>query len=174
LLNILEMTRLDAGGIEPSLRLVDPSEVVQAARRQVEYTLREHRIAIVDRSKNREVHLDPRLLATAMAHLLENAAQYSPADSTITVTSEVMTDGLRLSVEDEGRGIAPADLPHVFERFYRGSQSSRYDPGTGMGLAIVRGLVALQGGRVWAENRAEGGARFSICAPADCRVASQD
>jgi two-component system sensor histidine kinase KdpD len=174
LMNVLEMTRIDAGGIAPSSRWVQPLEVIQAARSQSEYTLRGHLIAIVDRSKNREVHLDPRLLATALAHVLENAAQYSSDGSTITVTHEVMTDGLRLAVEDEGEGIAAADLPHLFERFYRGSQSSRYDAGTGMGLAIVQGLLALQGGRVWAENRAEGGARFSLLAPGDWRVAAQD
>jgi two-component system sensor histidine kinase KdpD len=174
LLNILEMTRIDAGGIEPSLRWVHPSEVIQAARSQSESTLRGHRLAVVDRSSNWEVHLDPRLLATALAHLLENAAQYSSDGSMITITHEVMTDGLRLAVEDEGGGIAAADLPHLFERFFRGSQSFRYDAGTGMGLAIVQGLLAVQGGRVWAENRAEGGARFSMFAPADCRVAARD
>jgi signal transduction histidine kinase len=129
---------------------------------------------MVDRSIEQAVRVDPRLLTTALAHLLENAAQYSPRGSTITVTHEVTTDGLQMSVDDEGAGIGAKDGPHLFERFYRGSEAHRHAGGTGMGLAIVQGLLAAQGGRVWAEDRAGRGARFSIFVPAEGRVAVQE
>ena len=111
------------------------------------------------------VRLDPRLTAAALAHLLENAAQYAPAESTIDVSASTSADGLEISVRDRGPGITPVDLPQLFDRFYRGA-ASRGRAGTGMGLSIARGLVAAEHGRVWAENCAEGGARFTIAVPA--------
>jgi two-component system sensor histidine kinase KdpD len=168
--NILEMARIDAGEITPSFEWVHSPEIVQVARRQVEYALRAHTVRIIDQTNNEAVHVDPRLVSTALAHVLENAAQYSPPGSTITVTDELVSGGLRLVVDDEGAGIAAADLPRLFERSYRGSAARRHASGTGMGLAIVQGLLNAQGGRVWAENRPERGARFSIFVPAVVRV----
>jgi signal transduction histidine kinase len=112
------------------------------------------------------VRLDPRLTATAVAHLLENAAQYSPAGSTIDVTAGATGDGLEIQVRDRGPGIAAADLPHLFERFYRGASARARAPGTGMGLSIARGLLAAEQGRVWAESCPDGGARFTVAVPA--------
>jgi signal transduction histidine kinase len=77
---------------------------------------------------------------------------------------------LRLVVDDEGSGIAASDVPHLFERLYRGSGAQRHPSGTGIGLAIVQGLLNAQGGRVWVDDRAEHGARFSIYVPAASRV----
>jgi signal transduction histidine kinase len=109
--------------------------------------------------------LDPRLTASALAHLLENAAQYAPPGSTIEVHASVTDDGLTIAVRDHGPGIAPADLPHLFERFYRGDAARARTSGTGMGLWIARGLLAVEGGRVWAENCPDGGAKFTIVVP---------
>jgi signal transduction histidine kinase len=82
------------------------------------------------------------------------------------VAVDVSSDGLTMRVRDRGRGIAPTDLPHLFERFYRGAQSKRQFAGTGMGLSIARGLLAAEHGRIWAENCSDGGARFTIVIPA--------
>jgi signal transduction histidine kinase len=126
---------------------------------------------VLGRSEGRVVHVDPRLTSAALARLLENAAQYSPPGSSITVVHDVNAEGLLVTVEDQGRGITDIDRPHVFEPFYRGEQGGRRTSGTGMGLAIARGLLAAEHGRVWAENRPEGGARFSILVPAPSRPA---
>jgi two-component system sensor histidine kinase KdpD len=169
--NLLEMANIDAGGITPSPEWVHPSAIVEAARHQAEPALRGHVVKVVERSGNQLVRVDPRLLAPALAHLLENAGQYSPTGSTITVTHEVASAGIGFVVEDEGVGIADNDLPHLFERFYRGGESHRHGSGTGMGLAIVQGLLVAQGGRVRVENRVEGGSRFSIFVPTEIRHA---
>ena len=169
--NILKMSRIDDEVIAPVLRWVYPSEIIEAARRQVEQGLRGHRVDVVDRSSNHAVRVDAHLTSTALAHVLENAAQYSPERSTVTVTHEVTADGLLISVRDQGGGIAAADLPRLFERFYRGGAAWKYASGTGMGLAITRGLLAAAGGRVWAEDDGEGGAHFSVFVPAERRAA---
>ncbi|HUK34714.1 MAG TPA: ATP-binding protein [Vicinamibacterales bacterium] len=167
--NILEMARLDADGATPSLRWAHLEEVIQAARSKVDLALRGRRIAVVDSTDEYVALLDPRLLATALAHLLENAAQYSPTSSTITVTVESVSGGLTVHVDDEGEGLGAEDVPHIFERFYRGAKAERHRSGTGMGLAIVSGLMQAMGGRVTAENRSSIGARFSLFVPARTR-----
>jgi len=169
--NILEMARIDAGAILAQARWVDPAEIVEAARDQVELTLRGHRLE-VHIAPDRMVRVDPLLTASALAHVLENAAQYSPADSPITVAADVSIDGLAISVRDHGRGIAPDDLPHLFDRFYRGAEASRRAAGTGMGLAIARGMLSAERGLIAAENCDDGGARFTITIPGDIKIAS--
>jgi two-component system, OmpR family, sensor histidine kinase KdpD len=166
--NILEMARIDAGAVTQDRRWVAPSEIVAAARSAVEYALR-GRVFDSDVESERLVRLDPRLTAAALSHLLENAAQYAPSGSPIVVRATVQEDGLRLSVRDHGPGIPPDDLPHLFERFYRGANAKRRRTGTGMGLAIARGMLAVERGEISAENCADGGARFTIVVPAEVK-----
>jgi two-component system sensor histidine kinase KdpD len=162
--NVLEMARIDAGAVAKESRWTHPSEIVAAARDQVAHTLNEHRVS-VSTEPDVAVQLDGRLTASALAHLLENAAQYAPRGTLIEVRTELTPTELVIRVRDHGPGIAPADLPHVFDRFYRGTASRTRASGTGMGLWIARGLVAAEQGRVWAENRADGGAQFTIGIP---------
>ena len=162
--NILEMARIDAGAITKESRWTHPSEIVAAARDQVEHTLTEHRL-VVTTEPDVPVQLDARLTASALAHVLENAAQYAPHGTPIEVTTAVTSDALVVRVRDHGPGIDPVDLPHLFERFYRGRASGRRASGTGMGLWIARGLLAAERGQVWAENCPDGGAQFTISTP---------
>jgi len=163
--NLLEMARIDAGAVAAETRWVHPSEIIAAARDQVEHLLNGHRIE-VNVERDVPVRVDPRLTATALAHLLENAAQYTPAQSTIGIQAQIGDEGLLIHVRDHGTGIAPNDMPRLFERFYRGDAARARSSGTGMGLWIVRGLLAAEGGRAWAENCSDGGARFTLIVPA--------
>ncbi len=162
--NILEMARIDAGAVATESRWAHPSEIVAAARDQIEHTLQKHELKVAI-EQDEPVRLDPRLTATAVAHVLENAAQYTPAGSTIDLTVRLSDEGVAFEVRDHGPGIAPADLPHVFDRFYRGGAAKARTSGTGMGLWIARGLLAVEHGRVWAENHPNGGAQFTIVLP---------
>ena len=166
--NILEMARIDAGAVANDARWVAPSEIVDAARSRVEHALRGRTIEASVES-DRLVRLDPRLPAAALSHLLENAAEYTPRSSSIHLAATVANDTLTITVRDHGPGIAAGDLPHVFSRFYRGAHARATRQGTGMGLAIARGLLAVVGGRICAENCADGGARFTIVVPAEVR-----
>ncbi|BCS32224.1 hypothetical protein TBR22_A14340 [Luteitalea sp. TBR-22] len=162
--NLLDMARLDAGAVAAERRRTHPSEIVEAARAQAAPALLGHRVE-VEEGGEVAVRVDPRLTAAALAHVLENAAQYAPVGTAIHVTTRIDADTLELSVHDEGPGVPPEDLPRIFERFYRGAGGDRRPSGTGMGLWIARGLLAAQGGHIWADNRAGGGARFTMRVP---------
>lgn len=168
--NILSMARIDAGAIAAEVQWVHPSEIIEAARGRVEQGLYRH-ILDVAVDPDALVRVDPRLTAAALAHVLENAAQYSPMGSTIHVHARLANGELAIDVQDEGKGIAPADLAHLFERFYRGDAAAKMRAsGTGMGLWIARGLLAAEHGRIWAENRSDGlGAQVTIAVPAAVR-----
>jgi len=167
--NILEMARIDAGAVSADRRWAHPSEIIEAARDQVDVMLRRRRVDVRIESDD-AVQLDPRLTAAALAHVLENAAQYSPSESPISVEANVSGEGLVIAVRDCGPGIAESDIPHLFERFYRGAESKRRVAGTGMGLSIARGMLAAEGGRIWAENCRDGGTQFTIVVPARHRT----
>jgi two-component system sensor histidine kinase KdpD len=162
--NILEMARIDAGAILAEEQWVHPLEIVQGAEALVEHALRGHPVETHVEGDDL-VRLDPRLTASALAHLLENAAQYSAAGLAIIVGCRVVAGDLSITVRDHGPGIPAGDLPRLFERFYRGGETKRRVSGTGMGLSIARGLLAAEQGRVWAENCIDGGAQFTIAVP---------
>jgi len=169
--NIVEMARIETGAVDAEHEWVFPSDIVEAAVQQVQQALAGHEIDVAC-GGDVVVHVDPRLTSAALAHLLENAGQYSPAGSAITVSATVDADTLTMAVRDRGPGINSEDLQFLFERFYRGADARRRAFGTGMGLAITRGLLAAQHGHVWAENHADGGALFTMKIPAPSRAST--
>lgn len=168
--NTLDMARIDASAVSATNQWVHLSELYDAARDHVSQAVATVRVQL-DIADDRVVCLDPRLTAAALAHVLENAVHYSPEGSTVVVALACGRGDLVVQVDDQGPGIAPQDVPHLFERFYRGDAARRRPVGTGMGLSIARGLLAVQRGRIWAENRPEGGARFTITVPVETRGA---
>ena len=159
--DILDMARIDAAAIHFDPQWVTPADVVDAAAAQVQLVLNGHPLRI-NADDQTEIEIDPRVGSVALSHLLENAAQYSPPGSEIEVDARVQPDGLRVAVTNSGNGLDPGELEHLFERFYRGRVARTLSPGTGMGLAITRGLLKAAGGRVWGENVPGVGARFTI------------
>jgi two-component system, OmpR family, phosphate regulon sensor histidine kinase PhoR len=169
--DLLRLARLDAGqetfehvpcsvdslfsGVETEL-----SPMIETRGQTVEY-----RIA----ADAETVNGDPAKLHDALRNLLENAANYSPEGGRIVMGSDRKDGHIRLTVSDDGPGIPDADLPRIFERFYRAdkarSRTTRDPGGTGLGLAIVKHLIELHGGKVTAANRPEGGAVYTIDLP---------
>jgi two-component system, OmpR family, sensor histidine kinase KdpD len=168
---ILDMARIESGTVQPQRTWTTPAEVVEAAMSHAAPVLAGRDVRI-DARDDEAVEIDPRLVSSALAHLLENAGRYAP-EGPIDVRGWTDDQGLRLDVRDQGPGLEPHELERLFEPFYRGELFRSRMPGTGMGLAITRGLVAADGGRVWAENLAPKGALFSIAVPARRRVIAQ-
>jgi two-component system, OmpR family, sensor histidine kinase KdpD len=165
---ILDMARIDAGAITPHLEWTTPADVVEAALTHASGMVG-GRATSVDAASDVLVEVDPRLSASALSHLVENAARYSPVESAIGVRGWADKAGLRLEVRDAGPGLEPGEIERLFEPFYRGRTTRHSVAGTGMGLAITRGLLAAQGGRVWGENALPRGALFSIAVPGKVR-----
>jgi two-component system, OmpR family, sensor histidine kinase KdpD len=169
--DILDMARIDAAAIRIDRDWVTAEDVVDASIAHVRHLL-EGRSVRVEAAGDMEVEIDPRLTSVALSHILENAAHYSPVDREIAVHASIEHDGLHVSVTDQGPGLDPGELEHLFERFYRGQTARQATFGTGMGLSITRGLLAAAGGRVWAENVPGAGAKFSMVVPGAVRPAT--
>lgn len=164
--NVLEMVRIDEGAVKTEPRRTHASEIISAARQQVEHTLAQHAVDVrLDTDADVPACVDPRLTTTALAHLLENAAQYAPPGTAVQVSAGSDGGTLWIKVRDHGPGLSDADLDHLFERFYRGHAGKTRASGTGMGLWIARGLLAAEGGTIAAANGAEGGAEFTVRIP---------
>lgn len=174
--DLLDVSRLEAGRVELDPQPIDPAALVRATIRTMGNLFEaKNQTLAVDLPGPSEPPLPPvlgdrRRLEQVLANLLGNASQYTQAGGRITVGLKRVGDEVVLSVTDDGPGIGPAELPHVFEKFYRGSSAAnRRERGSGLGLAIVRSLVELHGGRVWVEsggpNGPEPGTRFSAALP---------
>ena len=109
------------------------------------------RVIRVQASPAPDLLIRDQMVRRAVSNLLDNAVKYSPAAEPILV----LVEGARIEVRDHGEGIPDADLPHVFDRFFR-SPEARTRPGNGIGLAIVDRVAELHGGRTWARNAADG------------------
>ncbi|GAB4449828.1 MAG: ATP-binding protein [Anaerolineae bacterium] len=159
----------DAGGLQFEL---SPLEAAPFLRQLADSWQPQARVRQVRLESDIAAPLPPLLadrerLAQLVGNLLSNALRHTPPGGQVTLGARPEGDSLRLWVADSGPGLAPADLPHLFERFYRADSSrSRDTGGSGLGLAIARQWAALHGGRIWAENRPEGGALFVVELPA--------
>ena len=162
--DILDMARIDAAAITAERECVSPADIVEAAIARAGAVLA-GRTTQIEAAADMGAEVDPRLTSNALAQLLENAAKSSPRDRPIEVRGWVSQEALHVTVRDYGPGLDPAELDQLFERFYRGKGARAHSFGTGMGLAISRGLLAAEGGRVWGENVPGGGAVFSIVVP---------
>jgi signal transduction histidine kinase len=111
------------------------------------------------------VEANPPLLRELVGNLIDNALKYSPPGTPVVIRAHADGESVALSVEDCGSGISPADLPHLFEPFFRSAKATGL-PGSGLGLAVVARIAGAFGGRVAAENRPDGGSRFTVTLPA--------
>jgi two-component system, OmpR family, sensor histidine kinase KdpD len=112
------------------------------------------------------VPLDGALIEQVLVNLLENALKYTAPASPIDIAAQHIDGAVVVEVADRGPGLPPGDDQQVFEKFYQGQPAGR-PTGAGLGLTICRGFVAAHGGRIWAENRPGGGARFRFTLPLD-------
>lgn len=168
--SMIDMASVETRSLNAELEWVHPSDIVEAACQHAEPTLRSRTIDVRDESGDQVVHLDPRITSAALAHVLENAAMYSPESSPIAIHVRVTDEHLIVDVRDHGPGLPPNELDRIFDRFYRGTGTAPNQFSSGMGLAITRGLILIQGGRIRAANHAGGGAVFTLEVPVATRV----
>jgi signal transduction histidine kinase len=163
--DLFELTQLDSGAILEDGRRSTIGEVVGAALESVELQAREKGVKIVsDVDGAAEARCSARVVRV-LQNLLVNALRHTPTDGTIRVEAELADGRVQLAVEDSGEGIAPEDVPRVFDPFFR-ADPARSGPGAGLGLALAKRIVEALGGRISAETGADVGARFAVELPA--------
>ncbi|OYU48200.1 MAG: two-component sensor histidine kinase [Rhizobiales bacterium PAR1] len=154
--NLLDMTRLGHGALKARRAAVDLREIVGRVRTDLERVLGQHTL-VVEMPRNLPmVDVDPVLIGQALANVLENAAKYAPAGSSILISAHVKAPWMHLAVSDEGPGIPASEKELVFDAFHRVSRGDGQPAGTGLGLAIVRGLIEAHGGTVKARDGLSG------------------
>ena len=153
--NLLDMTKLESGAIVPNAALHDVGEIIGSALRRASKILSGHHVSLDLVPDLPMVAIDAVLFEQVLFNLLDNAAKYAPADSTIELRSRRDGPWVVLEVRDEGDGIPPEEAEHVFDKFYRVQKGDQVRPGTGLGLAISRGFVEAMHGRLTAGNRAD-------------------
>ena len=161
--NLLDVARLESGKVRPRLDWHDVRDVVQTTLRELQRELALHPVKVDIPSGPLLVRLDVSLVQHALANLLLNAANHTPAGTPIEVQAQLGDGNLILSVADRGPGIPAEWLPRIFDKFFRAPSAPT--GGSGLGLTIVKGFVEAHDGTVTADNRPGGGAIFTMRLP---------
>jgi two-component system sensor histidine kinase KdpD len=161
--NLLNMSRLDSGRLTPRIDWCDVHDLINKVTQSLSAELKPFGLHCVLSDDMPLVQLDFGLMEQVLYNLLLNSTQYAPEGSNIRVKFFYDNGYLMIQVMDRGPGFLPADLPMVFNKFYRGGLAVA--GGTGLGLSIVKGMIEAHQGTIAAENRVHGGARFTIKIP---------
>ena len=177
---LIELARIEAGELQlrRSWGVVD--EIISAALTRAQSITRQHRIEVDVEKELPGVRVDERAVSEVVYTLIENAAKYSAPGSRIRISARrADNDRIQMSVEDEGRGVPPDLRERVFDKFFRatrdGDVSNREPSGTGMGLAIAKGIIEAHDGKIWIEPAAAGeGTRVVFTLPIGDEVAPDE
>jgi signal transduction histidine kinase len=163
--DLLDVNRLDGGKLVVSPLSVDPSTLLTDSLQTLRPLVDEKGIALDLQIETPlpKVMADPDRIQQTLSNLVGNAIKFSPAGSKIVVVARRDADGVVISVVDNGKGIAPEQLPRVFDRNWQSSRTDRQ--GAGLGLAISKGIVEAHGGRIWIESRQSEGTTASFSLP---------
>ncbi|MGB7990619.1 MAG: two-component system sensor histidine kinase KdpD [Candidatus Methylophosphatis roskildensis] len=154
--NLLDMARLQSGTVKLNRQWQPLEEVVGSALKSVRSILAAHRVRVQLPEDLPLLEFDALLIERVLTNLLENAAKYTPAGSTITIGAAIVNaDHVEIWVEDDGPGLPAGKEEEIFKKFERGQKESA-TPGVGLGLAICRAIVEAHGGSIRAENRQRG------------------
>ena len=170
--NLLELSKLDSGLIRLDLRPDDLRTTVLSAIEQADMAAQRRGLRLTAELPDDPLvtRHDPQRLGQVLTNLIGNALKFTPRGGSVRVALTPSGRGARIQVIDSGVGIDAAELPHVFDRFYRGSRANEArGSGSGLGLAIVRSVVEMHGGRVMVESRVGSGSIFTVTLPADPR-----
>jgi two-component system sensor histidine kinase KdpD len=167
--NLLDMTRLEAGTVQVHKEWQLIEEVIGVALSRLEKQLADRPVQTDLPPDLPPAPFDAALIEQVLINLLENALKYTPPGSPIDITARAAGRDLIVAVGDRGPGLVHGDQERIFQKFYRAKryrvEASGDERGTGLGLTICRGIIQAHGGRIWAENRAEGGAIFRFSLP---------
>jgi len=158
--DLQELSRVESGGIKLALKPISISQIIKNALQRMRPAFNEKKIKLESEIQDKlpKVKADDDRLLQVIINLLSNALQFTPKKGSVKVTAARIKNDLVVSIADNGIGIKPQDMPHLFERFYRAdkSRSRQEGGGSGIGLTIAQSLIRAHAGRIWAESEGEG------------------
>jgi two-component system sensor histidine kinase KdpD len=163
--NLLDMSRIEGGALNPARTWEDISDIVGGVLSRMRPHLHGRQVHVNIPTELPLVWVNAALIDQVLTNLIDNAVKYTPNQTPITISAEVHDASLWVEVVDQGPGITAEALPHIFDKFFRVVGPERHADGTGLGLAICKGIIEAHSGRIWAENRPAGGARFVFTLP---------
>jgi PAS domain S-box-containing protein len=166
--DVLDISRIESGRVRLNLQAVSLKEVMDEITLAFEHRIREkglnYTVDIPDDLP--PLRADKDRLAQILTNLVGNACQYTPEGGSVLVTARAIGDMVQIDVKDTGIGIAPEDLPRIFDRFFRADHPMIRDTaGTGLGLSITKAFVEMHGGRIWVQSELGKGSTFSFTIP---------
>jgi two-component system phosphate regulon sensor histidine kinase PhoR len=163
---VLELSRIETGQLELYRAETELGELLERAAARLEAQAQQSDIGIeLDVAADLPLpNVDASRIEQVLLNLLQNALNFTPSGGSVTLAAALDDDHIVVRVQDTGIGIAPDDLPHIFERFYKADRA-RSSGGTGLGLAIAKHLVERHGGQIWAESQLGQGTTVSFTLP---------
>ena len=163
--NLLEASRLQAGGLKLNLCDVSLDSLVQRVAERFRTQSEIHNIVVEFPPDFPVITGDETRIEQVISNLISNAIKYSPKGGKICIIGQVRSEQVVVCVTDQGPGVAPDDIPHIFDRFYRSTEAKRSTKGAGLGLYLARAVVEAHGGRIWADPHSTSGARICFTLP---------
>ena len=161
----LEMVRIEAGKLHPERRPHEVSEVIYSALADLKPVLLDRPVDVRLQNDLPLAEVDFDFIQQVLKQLLDNAVKYSPAQSPLTISARAGEGRIVISVADRGSGIDESERMRVFDKFFRAREHRFRVPGTGMGLAIAKGIVEAHGGKIWVTSEPGQGSVFSFSLP---------
>jgi two-component system sensor histidine kinase KdpD len=161
--NLLDLSRIESGSLKPDKGWYDLAALVGEVLGRLKPVTAGHGVSVELAEDLPPIPLDYIEIDEVLTNLVENATKYTPPGSEIAIAARQLDGEVEVEVADRGPGIPAAALRRIFEPFYRveGARAR----GTGLGLAVAKGLIEAHGGRIWVENRPDGGAKFAFTLP---------
>lgn len=174
--DLLDLAKLEAGRMQIHFQPSCIAPLVALVVDEFDSLCSDRQIAIrmEEGFEELELNLDAERIKQVLRNLLANAVKFSPSNSEVIVVVSEHDDMLRVSVADQGPGIPPAELEAIFDKFVQSSKTKSGGGGTGLGLAICRQIITAHRGRIWAENRADGGAVLHFEVPLNLEATADD
>lgn len=163
-INLLDMARLQSGGMKLKKDWQSIEEIVGSACMQLHRVIATKKLIISIPPNLSLCECDPILIQRVIVNLLDNAAKFIPTGSMISVSATAGNNEMTIVIEDDGPGLPLGQEAKIFDKFSRGEIESN-KPGVGLGLALCKTIVEAHGGKIFAENRVNGGARFTVTLP---------